>query len=597
MKSIYGFTNLEIARLLRKVAAAYTILGENRFRVLAYESAATAIEHATSEAKDLWDDGKLEDIPGVGKNIADHLDELFRTGKVGHFEVVLKKMPPAMFNLLDLPGFGPKKAHKLVIELGINDPHNAINELKKAAKQHQIASLKNFGEKSEKDILEGIRLYELGQVKENRMSLVFADQLAEDLISYLKENAGEEILKIEKLGSLRRRVSTIGDVDLAIATRKPEEVLKIFTGYPRKKQIIERGPTGASLLISSGRQVDLRVCSPEDWGSMLQYFTGSKQHNIHLREWARQGGNSLSEYGIKSLKNGMIKQFSEEDIFYKYLGMEWIPPEIREDTGEIEAALGKKLPKLVELKEIRGDLQTHSNYNVEPSHDLGADTMESMLQVAKDLNYEYLAFSEHNPSVSNHSEEQIINILTARLAYIEHLRKSTNSIHILNLLEVDIDTKGILNLPKGAELLLDGCLASIHSNFNLGREEMTKRVIKGLSHPLVRIFAHPTGRLLGTREGYELDWETIFRFLLDNDKAIEINAYPNRLDLPDTLVREAIKRGVKLSLGTDAHNKEDLNLMRFGVSVARRGWSQASDIINTWDYDKILLWLKKRVRG
>ncbi|MEK7565496.1 MAG: hypothetical protein AAB506_00425, partial [Patescibacteria group bacterium] len=324
------FTNLEIAKLLRQVSAAYTILGKNRFRIIAYDRAADAIEHATSEVKDLWDDGKLDEIPAVGESLTKHLDELLRTGGVKTWKQTFYKVPRAMFPLLDLPGFGPKKAYRLAVELGLK-PENAINQLEKAVNEHKISPLEGFGDKSESDITNSIDLWRRGQVKEKRILLSAANEIAQNIINYLKKSP--EVDGIEVLGSLRRQVSTIGDIDLAVTTSKPENVIKLFVSYPKKRQIIERGPTGASLLLTSGRQVDLRVCKPEEWGSMLQYFTGSKQHNIKLRELAKKDGHLLNEYGVDS------KNFDNEVKLYNFLGLDYIPPELREDTGEIEAAL------------------------------------------------------------------------------------------------------------------------------------------------------------------------------------------------------------------------------------------------------------------
>ncbi len=572
------FTNLEIAKLLRQVSAAYTILGKNRFRIIAYDRAADAIEHATSEVKDLWDDGKLDEIPAVGESLTKHLDELLRTGGVKTWKQTFYKVPRAMFPLLDLPGFGPKKAYRLAVELGLK-PENAINQLEKAVNEHKISPLEGFGDKSESDITNSIDLWRRGQVKEKRILLSAANEIAQNIINYLKKSP--EVDGIEVLGSLRRQVSTIGDIDLAVTTSKPENVIKLFVSYPKKRQIIERGPTGASLLLTSGRQVDLRVCKPEEWGSMLQYFTGSKQHNIKLRELAKKDGHLLNEYGVDS------KNFDNEVKLYNFLGLDYIPPELREDTGEIEAALSHNLPDLVELSNIKGDLQMHSDFDQETSHDSGLNSIKELRDFAKDLDYEYIGITNHNPK-SGVDAVKKINIQKKYIDKINHKK-----IKILSLMEVDITPSGQLAIPDKALDLLDGCLVSIHSSFGLNKNDMTKRVLSALSHPKARIFAHPTGRLLEEREGYELDWERIFSFCLSNDKALEINANPKRLDLPDVLVREAVKKGVLLSLGTDAHEKSDLMFMEYGVGVARRGWVEPKNIINTWKYDKILKWFRK----
>lgn len=536
-------TNIEIAKLLRKVAAVYTIEGENRFKIIAYENAATAVEHSTSEIKDLWDDGKLDDLPGIGPSLLEHFNELFTKSKVKHWEDMFKKYPSRMFTLLDVSGIGPKTAYKIVTQRNYKLPEK---------------------------LAKSISAHENGVKKDSRLKIDQADAIAKDIIEYLGEG--------QVLGSLRRRVSTIGDIDIAVPTNYPEIVIDKFIKYPHN-ELIERGPTGASLRLSSGKQVDLRVVKPSQWGSMLQYFTGSKYHNIKLRELAIKKGLKINEYGISG------KEFDNEKDFYNYLGLEYIPPELREDRGELEI----KIPKLVELSDIKGDLQMHSNYNDEPSHDLGDNSMEEMLTKAKHLNYKYVAYTEHNPKKGS----DILNILKRRFEVIDQLKKSTKDVRILNMLEVDILPSGEINLPDGSEDYLDGILVSIHSSFDLDRDTMTRRVLNGLSHPLARIFAHPTGRLLNRREGYELDWNQIFTFCAKNARAIEINASPNRLDLPDSLVREAVKQGVLLSIGTDAHSVSGLGVMPYGVDVARRGWAQKKDIINCWDYDKLLKWIRR----
>ncbi len=550
--------NIEIARLLRKIAAAYTILGENRFKIIAYENAATAIEHATSELKDLWEDGELDSIPGLGASITSHLDEIFKTGKSKHFDEILKKINPKVFPLLDVPGIGPRKALQIV----------------------KTGKIPGY-------LQENIERYKKGAIKEKRMSLPDADAIADELIAYLKP------FKVDKLGSLRRRVATIGDIDLAVATTQPEKVIEAFVAYPKAVGLVEKGPTGASILLSAGRQADLRVAKPAEYGAMLQYFTGSKYHNIRLRDFALKKGFSLSEYGIKDLKklkSPKILKFRTEEEFYGFLGLEYILPELREDSGEIEASLMHKLPKLIMLEDIKGDLQMHSSDLQETSHDSGGDSIREMMEIGGMRGYEYIGISDHNPKKGSN-----LNLLTKRNQIIDHINSSKPKCRVIKLLEVDILPSGGLPVPQQTLDELDGCLVSIHSSFSMNREMMTKRVLAGLANPVAKIFAHPTGRLLGSREGYELDWDQIFRFCLENDKALEINAYPNRLDLPDTLVREAVKRGVKLSLGTDAHNKEGLAMMAYGVSVARRGWAQAENIVNTMDFHEIITWMHRRI--
>jgi len=591
MKMNRNMNNQEVAHLLRAISAAYEVKGDDRFKIIAYDRAATAVEHATSEVKDLWDDGKLRTLPGIGAGIAQHLDELFRKGRVRHFDQIMKGLPPAMFELLNIPGIGAKTAHRLCKELKLKSSATVINDLSREAKKGKIASIEGFGEKSQADILEALKEFKKGQVKKKRMLLSYADVIAQEIISYLKKCPSS--IKVDALGSLRRKVATVGDVDIAVATKKPAVVVNWFAKYPKKKKVVEKGPTGASILLKSGHQIDLRVQKPEAYGSMLQYFIGSKHHNIHLRELALKKRLSLSEHGIK--KGKKLVEYATEEEFYRALGMPWIPPEIREDSGEIEAALAGRLPKLVELKDIKGDLHTHSNFPIEESHDPGTNSMEEMIKKAEELGWQYLGFTEHNPSISQHSDKKIIALIQRKKEKIDKINSSrTKKLlkTIFNGLEIDIRPNGKLAIPEKGLELLDYGVASIHSSFRMSRDQMTKRVLKAIAHPKIKILGHPTGRKLGSREGYELDWDRVFDFCKKHDKWLEVNALPDRLDLPDVLVCEAVKNGVKMVINTDSHAVEHMDLMKYGVSVARRGWAQKKDIINTLPYDKIMKELK-----
>jgi len=611
------YTNLEIAELLRKMAATYQILDENRFKIIAYERAADSIEHLTSEVKDLWDDEKLSEIPGVGPAIVGHLDELFRTGKVKHFENVMTKVPQSVFPLLSIPGIGPKKAYKLVKELHLKNEKNAIQDLEKAVKANKIAPIVGFGEKSEDDILQNITTYRKGAIKEKRILLYEADRISDDVMKFLTKDQG--VKRVDALGSLRRKVVTIGDIDIAIMTDKPDDAIAYFCTYPHTK-IVEQGPTGASLLLHNGRQVDLRVQEEASYGAMLQYFTGSKNHNISLRTYALTKGLSLSEYGIKAIrdkrhvtsdrnnynKEKKLFEFEDERKFYQFLGMEWIPPELREDKGEIEAALrsaqGKQngLPNLVELSDVIGDMHVHTSFDLEPSHDLGANSIEEVLEQTKKLGYDYIGISDHNPSIGNHTDGQIVAIMKKRRDfYTNHIaawnKTHHASIHAFISLEVDIKPDGTLAFPKDAFEFVDFVIVSVHSSFNLSKTEMTKRILRALtSNPKVKMLGHPTGRLLGKREGYEADWPEIFKTCEDHDIALEINASPYRLDLPDALVYDAVKLGCRFSVNTDAHSVSEMEMMKYGVSTARRGWAEKRDIFNTYTYNDIKKWLEFR---
>ncbi len=600
--------NIEIAELLRNVAASYQIKDSEKFKfnIIAYERAADAIEHLSSEAKDLYNEGKLDEIPGVGESISKHLSEIFVKGESVHFNKILKTIPEAVFEILPLEGIGPKLSYRLVNELKISSP-NAILKLKSLALNNKIAQLPGFGEESQKGILKAINAYK-GKTK--RFLLNYAESISDLIVSWMKKEKG--ILRIDTLGSLRRKDSTIGDIDIACSTNNKASALKHFLNYPNLVQILEKGEAKASIKIPGNIQVDMRFQDPNSYGSLLQHFTGSKHHNIALREYATSLSPrlSLSEYGIRILndknmetikdnkKTKLIKFKSEED-FYHYLRMEWIPPEIREDNDEIDAAIrqakGEKpgLPKLIELSEIKGDLQVHSNYDIETSHDLGLSSLDEITQKAEALNYEYVALTDHNPSHSKHTPLQILDILKRRKELIDKYNYSYKNKHsnrvlrLFNCLEIDILSSGILPIPDKAFEILDFALVSIHSGFRMGRNILTKRVIDALKQPKVKIFAHPTARKLNDREGVELDWEKIFNFCKNNGKWIEINGDPMRLDLPDYLVKEAVKYGVKLTIGTDAHHIDHMDNVKYAVYVARRGWAEKSNLVNTLSLKEI----------
>ncbi|MCL5675594.1 MAG: helix-hairpin-helix domain-containing protein [Patescibacteria group bacterium] len=599
-------TNSEIAKTLRDIAAVYSIKDEKKhyFQIAAYQRAADTLERLTIEASDLFVQGRLREIKGVGQTIAGYIEEMVKTGKVKHFEELKKTVPPAVFPLLNIPKIGPKTAFKLVSVLKLKRAENVVEELEKKAKKGEIAAIEGFGEKSQSDILRAIEEYYRGKTKTRRMVFPFALEIAERVVSYLKKCP--EAKQVEILGSLRRKAETVGDIDIAVASDQPQKVLAWFGKYPEKERVIEVGDATSSILTSGQRQVDVMVQPSGAFGSLLQHFTGSKAHNIHLRTYAQSKGLSLSEYGIKSSKQitvnrkqliankKLLYQFSKETDFYEAIGLQWIAPEMREDTGEIELAIKHKLPDLVELKDIKGDLHTHSSFNIEPSHDLGANTIGEMAKKAENLGYKYLGLAEHNPSITAHNNNQIYDLLCRRNMVIEKINTSNTNITLFKLLEVDIQADGNLALDDKILELLDGAIVSIHSSFRLEKDEMTKRILKGLSHPKARILGHPTGRLLNERPGIEADWPDIFEFCQKNNKALEINSWPYRLDLPDTMVREAVKMGVKMVIDTDSHASDQMDVMRYGVYTARRGWATKENILNTLPPDMFRKWLENK---
>jgi len=562
-------SNKEVATLLRNVSAAYQVKGgANSFQIRAYDLAAEAIEHAGSDVGALWESDQLDKIPGIGTNIANYLDELFTTGKVEHFAKTFEKIPKAMFELLNVSGVGPKTAYKLA-EAGVEN----IQDLENKIKSSWLVK-KGFGQKTLDKILLGVGEFNR---KSDRILLPTALEVARDIVGYLKKH--EPVVSADPLGSLRRRVSTIGDVDISVASNKPKAVIDYFTKYPGTDRVVEAGERTATISTRDGIHVDLMVQPPERYGSLLQHFTGSKAHNIHIRKIAKEKGLSLSEYGIKGIEaegnqfsQDIMFKFQTEEEFYKKLGMDFIPPEIREDRGEIEAAQTHKLPDLVDLGNIKGDLHTHSSWSD------GDDSIADMASAAAEFGREYISLTDHSYPNLKFDE---------RLKEIEHYNYSQDKIRVIKGLEVNINADYTLQIPNEILAKHDLIFVSIHTSFRQSSLEMTKRILRALENPNVDVLAHPTGRLLLEREGIDADWEKIFKRVVQLGKFIEIDGNPERLDLTDSLVLEAKKLGIRFTVDTDSHRTEDLNLMEYGVSVARRGWVEAKDIINTLPYSKL----------
>ena len=582
-------TNLEIASLLHTISACLVIQSENRFKIIAYEKAAESIEHLTESVVDKWKNGTLKDIPGVGDAIASSLKEIFEKGHSDHFNAILSTVPKSVFPLLNVPGLGPKRAFILVTKLGLTNESTVFEDLTRAGQRHEIASLDGFGETSENAILASIELAKKGFIKEERILLPDAEAIADEVIAYLRKHA--KIGQVDTLGSLRRKSPTIGDIDIAVTTDEPEKVLEAFVQYPHERRI-DKGEKGATLVLHNGRQVDLRVCEKDSYGAMLQYFTGSKQHNISLREHAIKKHFSINEYGIKD-ESGKLRPFSEEKKFYEALGVSYVPPELRENRGELDG----NLPTLVKLSDIRGDLHMHTSYDLSSSHDVGSSTFEEHLKQGTRRGYEYIGIADHNPSVSIHTPSEITAIMKKRKEWYEHeyqkyVSKTKAKIRYFLLCEVDILVDGSLALPDAAFEYIDAAIVSIHSSFTQDSKTVTDRVVRALSaNPKVKFFGHPTGRMLTKREGIQPVWQTIFSLCKEKNIALEINAAPERLDLSDDLVFEAREKGVKFVIDTDAHDFSRMDMMKYGLTVARRGWCSKRDILNTNTYPGFAAWL------
>jgi DNA polymerase (family 10) len=574
-----NLSNAEVADLLRNVATALTLGKANSFQVRAYENAADSIEHLTADLGDLWEEDKLKDIPDVGKGLQEHLNELFKTGKVKHFESLMEEFPKVIYSLIKVPGVGPKTAQELA-QLGVKDLEDLEEKLDKGTLVEA-----GFSAKIAEKIKLGVVEYKgLG----NRILLPVAGEQAEKIVEYIKKDPN--VTQADYLGSLRRRVVTVGDLDFAAATKDPEKTLHHFATMPGVKHVVSEGGYKAMVVLNNGMHVDLLVGDPESYGALLQHFTGGKNHNIHLRTLAEKKGFSLSERGVKDLKTGEVKPIKKESELYAMLGMQTPDPELREDTGEIEAAIKHELPKLVNLSDMKGDMHLHSNFPMEPSHGPGANKLEEIIEKAKSLKYDFVGLSDHSPGFTKNSKDKIIQLIETRTKYIQKLQKSTKSVRVMNGLEIDILTDGSLSVPDEALKTLDYCVAGVHSSHKMPKDEMTKRILKALESPYVDIISHPTGRLLNQRQSYDADWDQIFEYCAKHKKLLEVNSFPNRLDLREDLIRRAKELGCKFIIDTDAHEISQMDNMEYGVSLARRGWLEKEDVVNTWSWEKVKAW-------
>ncbi|MGC8929491.1 MAG: DNA polymerase/3'-5' exonuclease PolX [Candidatus Woesearchaeota archaeon] len=566
--------NIEVANLLYDIADILEILGE-AFKPQAYRKAAKSIESLGEDIEDYYENGKLREIPGVGESISEKIKEFIATGKSSYYEELKKKIPEGVASLIEIPGMGPKKAIYLYKTLNIK----SIEDLEEAAKKGKLKELKGFGEKSEQDILKGIEILKKGQ---ERFLLGVALPIAEDIVNRLKTL--KEVQRISIAGSLRRMKETIGDVDILVVSKNPEPVMNYFTSIKEVKDVIAKGKTKSSVILNSNLQVDIRVVEDESFGSALQYFTGSKEHNIALREICKKKNLKLSEYGLFDSKNKRIAGKNEEEV-YKKLGMQFIEPELRENNGEIEAALKWKLPKLLAYDDVRGDLHVHSKWSD------GVDEIREVAIEAKKLGYKYIAITDHSKSqrIARGLSEQD---LEKRNREIDSLNEKL-PINILKGAEVDILPDGSLDYDDRVLKNLDLVIVSIHSRFKSTKEEMTNRILKALDNPYVNILGHPTGRIITSRIEYEVDIDRIIEKAKSNRIALEINSNPERLDLRDTYVRKAVNSGAKLAIGTDAHSKLHLHFIKFGIATARRGWAEKKDVINAMSFKELNKFLKK----
>lgn len=575
-KKLTLMKNSELARVFQDIADLLELEGENRFKIRAYQRAARAIEQLPVEVERLVSQDRLREIPGVGEAIARKITELVTTGRLEYYEKLKSESPPGIGTLLEVPGVGPKTAKLLSGELGIT----SVDELETAIVGGRVAGLFRMGDKTAENILHQIQAM---RRKDQRIPIGEALPLVDDILVGLGELPG--LSNLVAAGSLRRFRETVGDIDLMGTADNAPEIIQAFISLPVVEEVLASGGTKASVIVFGGLQVDLRIVEHDSFGSLLQYFTGSKQHNINLRERARRQGLSLSEYGITDLASERLEKFATEAAFYERQGLEFIPPELREGQHEVERAEQGTIPRLIELADIRGDLHVHTDWSD------GHDTIENMALSARALGYEYLGIADHSAG-RGIARGLDAERLRQQIAVVRELNRSISGIRILCGSEVDIRADGSLDFPDELLAELDVVIAAVHSGLNQRQEQMTGRIIRAMENPQVDILAHPTCRLLPDREPVAVDMEAVFRAAARTNTILEINAMPSRLDLKDVHTYRARELGVKLIINTDAHSGQQLPLMRFGVGVARRGWCRAADVLNTRSLDELVGSLK-----
>lgn len=562
---------------------AFILEGLNApFKPRAYEKAAEFIASMGEDLQDIYKNGGiklLEELPSVGKNIAGKIEEYIKTKKIREFEYLKEQLPVDIEGLSAIEGLGSKKVRELYQKLKIR----TVADLEHAIKQKKIEKLAHFGVKSQTNIKRGL---EFVKKSSGRALLGNILPLARELEERLSAVPG--VKKVIVAGSIRRRQETIGDVDLLAISTEPEKIMSAFLNLPEVEEVLYNGPTRSSARLKIGLDADLRVVLPVSFGAALLYLTGDKNHNIKVREIAIKKGYKLNEYGLFS--GAKIIACETEEEIYKKLGLSYMEPEIRTDSGEIEAAKIGKLPKLIPYGSLKGDLQTTTNWSD------GAASIEEMAMEAIKLGLEYIAITDHTKSlfIAHGLDEKR---LAEQGREIERLNKKFagegKKFRILKSAEININKDGTLDIGDDALKKLEVVSVAVHSAFRIGREEMTKRILRAIENPLVNILFHPTGRLINKREPYELDMERIIKAAKANKVALEIDAFPDRLDLKDVYVRQAVAAGVKLAIDTDAHHPEHLKYAELGVAQARRGWAVKKDIINTWGVEKLLVWCEK----
>jgi DNA polymerase (family 10) len=571
-------SNQEIAKIFYNLASYLEMEGV-AFKPQAYEKAAITLETLEEDVGDIYKKGGLkaiEEIPGVGKSIAGKIEEYIKTGKIKYYEEFKKKIPVNLDEIIPVEGMGPKRAKILYEKLGIKN----LKELEKAARTHKIAKLFGFGKKSEKNILEAIEF-----LKREKGRFLLGEILPKvrEVSKKLEKIKGVE--RVDAVGSIRRMKETIGDVDFLVISKNPKVVMDFFVSLPGVVKIWGKGKTKSSVRLREGFDMDIRVLPKKVYGAGLQYFTGSKEHNIVLRKLAIDKGLKLSEYGL--FKGSKIIASENEEEIYKALGLQWIPPEIRENQGETEAARKGKLPKLIDYNDINGDLHCHTNWS--------RKEYPSIIELVKNsqkMGYQYVGIADHTKflRIENGLDEKK---LILRNKEIDKINKRLKGFRILKGCEANIMNDGSIDIRDDVLAQLDYVIAGVHSTFKMPKEKMTERIIKAMENPNVDIISHPTGRLIQRRDEYLIDFDKILKVAKETGTILEINSYPERLDLKDTNIRKAKEAGVKMVINTDSHHIDQMRFIEYGIAQARRGWAEKGDIVNCWSVEKLAKYFKK----
>ncbi|MDI6803723.1 MAG: DNA polymerase/3'-5' exonuclease PolX [Bacteroidota bacterium] len=566
--------NKQIAEILEEIGTLLELRGENLFKCRAYHNASRVVAALTTELSLLIESGEIKKVKGIGEGLAEKLAELVDTGKLKYYEELKKSLPSGLLDMLRIPGLGPKRIKILYDKLNIT----TIEKLKEAAEKKELEELDGFGEKIEVNILKGIE-----QLKKHADKFLYpvAKKSADKIISDLKKL--KSVLQIELAGSLRRKKEIIGDIDILVSAKIKDtpKIMDAFVKYPDVAEVIAKGETKSSVILQNGIHCDLRVVSEAEFPFALAYFTGSKEHNVEMRSLSKKFGMSLNEYGFSEIGTEETRGKSKQKIkckteseIYKTLGLEFVVPELRENSGELEAAATGKLPNLIEENDIRGTFHCHTKYSD------GFNTLAEMAEASQKLGWEYLGIAEHSKSAA-YAGGLDENKVKQQLEEIDGLNKSFKNFRILKGIEVDILSDGSLDFSDKILELFDFVICAIHTKFNMPEKDMTRRIIKGMKNKYVTMLAHPTGRLLLEREPYPVNMFEIIKAASDFGKVIEINAHPSRLDLDWRLCKFAKKTGVKIAINPDAHNINSLTDVFYGVGIARKGWLEKSDVINT----------------